>query len=284
MSDLLSALLTLVYGQATLCAIFLGVLYLVLATAALQGARAQRKAALAWERGALYSAASMHCVLLASTVWLPHPGGSVLLGLGFAQVLSLAACVGVLLLCWEERWVGIYALRPVALVLPAIAVLLSALNRPVPALLSQGAAVHVLFAVAAHGLALLACGHALLLWSLTRVLKSGAMQPQAWLARWVNQSPPLVVLEQILIRIAIWIAGLLAMTVGLGAWSGALRLDHKTVLTVASLLGWLAVVWGYERRAWRGKTLCFAVAIATGLLLLAYIGSRFVLQSVLHRI
>ena len=284
MSDLSNDLLASVYGQARLYAIFLAGLYLVLAVSAVGGVRAQRGAALAWERGALYAAACLHSVLLAATVWLPHPAGGVLLGLGFAQALSLAACVGVLLFCWEERWVNIYALRPVALVLPVVAVLLAALNPPLPALLSAGSALHVLFALAAHGVALLACGHALLLWSLSRVLKKRAFQTQAWLTRWVGLSPALVVLERLLIRLALWVAGLLIVTVGLGAWSGALRLDHKTVLTLLSLLAWMAVVWGYERRAWRGTKICLGVGLATGLLLLAYIGSRFVLQAVLHRV
>jgi ABC-type uncharacterized transport system permease subunit len=62
-----------------------------------------------------------------------------------------------------------------------------------------------------------------------------------------------------------------------------MRLDHKTSLTLASLLAWLAVAWGYKQRGWRGARLTAAVFVATTLLLLAYIGSRFVLQALLQR-
>ncbi len=284
MNDLISAILALVYGQATICAIFLALLYLVLSLTALYGMRAQRNMAMPWERRALIVAGALHTLLLASTVWMPHPSGAALLALGFAQALSLSACIGVWLFYLEERWVAIYSLRPLALLLPAVAVLVAAFNHSVPTLLSAPSALHVLFALAAHGLALLASGHALLLWSLSRVLKSATQPPNAWFARLVRHSPPLVVLEHLLIRLTLWVTSLLIATVGLGAWSGVLRLDHKTVLTLLSLAAWLAVIWGYERRAWRGQRVCVAVWLATGLLLLAYIGSQFVLQAVLQRV
>ena len=86
-----------------------------------------------------------------------------------------------------------------------------------------------------------------------------------------------------MIHLSLWVAALLAGTVGLGLLAGVLKFDHKTVLTLGSLLAWLAVPWGYQRRGWRGAALLCAVLLATGLLLLAYIGSRFVLHTVLHR-
>ena len=92
-----------------------------------------------------------------------------------------------------------------------------------------------------------------------------------------------MVLERLLIRLSLWVAGLLTLTVALGAVAGVLMFDHKTVLTLVSLWAWVAVPWGYTRRAWRASRLCTAVFAATGLLLLAYIGSRFVLQAILHR-
>lgn len=292
MNEWIINLLALVYEQAAACAILLAALYLLLAWAAVRGICAQRQVPRVWERRVWLLATVIHVVLLTSTVWIPHPSGAALLALGFAQTLSLAACVGVILFGLEERWVALYALRPVVLALPVAAVLLAALSKPVPVLLGQFAALHVLFALAAHGVALLACGHALLLFGLHGTLKNSAknsaknspVSAQAsWVGRMARYSPPLVVLERLLIRLSLWVAGLLAATVGLGAWGGVLRFDHKTVLTVMSLLVWLLVAWGYEYGTWRGKRVCVAVWGATALLLLAYIGSRFVLQAVLHR-
>jgi ABC-type uncharacterized transport system permease subunit len=92
-----------------------------------------------------------------------------------------------------------------------------------------------------------------------------------------------VVLERLLIRLSLWVAALLGLTVALGVAGSVLKFDHKTVLTVLSLAIWLFVAWAYKQRAWRGTKLCFTVFTATGFLLLAYIGSRFVLQAILHR-
>jgi ABC-type uncharacterized transport system permease subunit len=275
MNDLFS----IVYGQALLCAALIALGYVALATHGWLHSGDDKPAH--WLQAALMSVAAAHTLLLSATVWMPHHSGGIALNLGFAQALSLATCVGVWLFIIESRWVAIDGLRPLALSLPALAVLMSAWIVPTPVVLHSGAALHVLVAIAAHGVALLACGHAVLLLALNRVLKNGATR--GWAQILAQQCPPLVVLERLLIRLSLWVAALLAATVGLGLLAGILKIDHKTVLTVMSLLAWLAVPWGYQRRGWRGAKLCTAVLMATGLLILAYIGSRFVLQAVLHR-
>ena len=275
MNDLFS----IVYGQAQLCAVLIALAYAALAAHGWLHAGDNKPAH--WLQAALISVATAHTLLLSATVWMPHHSGGIALSLGFAQALSLATCVGVWLFIIESRWVAIDGLRPLALSLPTVAVLLAAWIVPTPAVLHSGAALHVLVAIAAHGVALLACGHGVLLLALNRVLKNGATT--GWAQILARQCPPLVVLERLLIRLSLWVAALLAATVGLGLLAGILKIDHKTVLTVMSLLAWLAVPWGYQRRGWRGAKLCTAVLVATGLLILAYIGSRFVLQAVLHR-
>jgi ABC-type uncharacterized transport system permease subunit len=279
MNDLLSS----VYGQAAQNALFLATLiaaaYAALALHGWWQSTAVKPAS--WVQPAVIATAAAHTLLLLATIWLPHASGSVALGLGFAQALSLATCVGVWLFVIESRWVSIDGMRPLALALPALAVVLAALIAPATVVLSSAAAMHVLVAIAAHGVALLACGHAMLLLALNRVLKNGTTT--GWAQVLAARCPPLVVLERLLIRLSLWVAAMLASTVVLGLLGGVLKFDHKTVLTLASLLAWLAVPWGYQRRAWRGARLCAAVMVATGLLLLAYIGSRFVLQALLHR-
>ena len=234
-----------------------------------------------WVKIMLLCVASAHTALLAQTVWGSHHSGEVALSLGFAQVLSVVTCVGVWLFIIESRWVAIDGLRPLALGFPAIAVLLTVWITPTPVVLHGRAALHVLVAIAAHGVALLACGHAVLLLALSRVLKNGSTA--AWALGLAGHCPPLIVLERLLIRLSIWVAALLGATGVLGLLGGLLKLDHKTVLTMLSLLAWLAIPWGYQSRGWRGAKLCTSVMLATGLLILTYIGSRFVLQAVLHR-
>lgn len=275
----MNGLLSLVYGQAPLLAAVIAAAYAALA---LQGClKTMTNKPAGWVQIMLWVTALAHTMLLAATVWMPHVSGGIALNLGFAQALSLATCVGVCLFIIESRWVAIDGLRPLALSLPAVAVLLAAWIAPTPTVLRSGAALHVLVAIAAHGVALLVCGHALLLLALNRVLRQGSTQ--GWAQVITQHCPPLVDLERLVIRLSVWVAGLLASTVALGLLAGVLKFDHKTVLTVLSLLAWLGVAWGYQWRGWRARQLCAAVMTATGLLLLAYIGSRFVLQAVLHR-
>ncbi len=275
MNDLFS----LVYGQAPLCAALIAAAYAALALHSALGSRSHKPAP--WVQVTLVATAAAHTVLLAATVWMPHASGGIALNVGFAQALSLATCVGVWLFIVESQWVAIDGLRPLALGLPALAVLLAVWIDAKPTVLHSGAALHILVAIAAHGVALLACGHALLLLALNRVLRNGATT--GWARVLAQQCPPLVVLERLLIRLSLWVAALLAATVALGLLGGLLKFDHKTVLTVLSLLAWLAVAWGYKKRGWRGAALCTAVFVATAVLLLAYIGTRFVLQALLHR-
>jgi ABC-type uncharacterized transport system permease subunit len=275
----MNALFSLVYGQAALGA---GVIAAAYAALAAHGwLHSTDRTPTSRVQVALLATAAAHTLLLAATVWMPHPSGAIALNLGFASTLSLASCVGVWLFIVESRWVAIDGLRPLALGLPAISVGLAGLVVPSPTVVYSGAALHVLVAIAAHGVALLACGHAVLLLALNRVLKHSSTT--GWAQVLAQQCPPLVVLERLLIRLSLWVAGMIAATVALGVLGGVLKFDHKTVLTVLSLLAWLAVGWGYHRRGWRGAQLCTAVFVATSLLLLAYIGSRFVLQAILHR-
>jgi ABC-type uncharacterized transport system permease subunit len=272
-------LLSLVYGQAPLFAAIIAVVYAALAlhgTVYPSIGKPSNGVQLT-----LFFTVIAHSLLLSGTIWMPASPHSVALGLGFAQMFSLATCVGVWLFVVESRWVAIDALRPLALSAPAIAVLLAAWTAPTTSVLTSGAAAHVLVAIAAHGVALLACGHAVLLLALSRVLKNNAAS--GWAQSLSRHCPPLVVLERLLIRLSLWVAALLSLTVALGVVGGVIKFDHKTVLTLISLTIWVFVAWAYKYRAWRGTKLCLSVFLATGVLLLAYIGSRFVLQAILHR-
>jgi ABC-type uncharacterized transport system permease subunit len=61
------------------------------------------------------------------------------------------------------------------------------------------------------------------------------------------------------------------------------RFEHKTVFTLLSWLVFGALLTGRQWRGWRGKTALSFVLTGFGTLLLAYVGSRFVLEVVLHR-
>jgi ABC-type uncharacterized transport system permease subunit len=63
-----------------------------------------------------------------------------------------------------------------------------------------------------------------------------------------------------------------------------LRFDHKSVFTIASWLVFGGLLVGRHFFGWRGRTALRWTLIGFVMLVLAYIGSRFVLEVLLRRI
>ncbi len=104
---------------------------------------------------------------------------------------------------------------------------------------------------------------------------------------WLRALPPLTELETLLFRtIAVGFV-LLSATLLTGVLFVenllAQHLVHKTVLSVLSWLAFGALLLGRWRRGWRGTTAVRWTLAAMALLLLAFFGSQFVLEMVLHR-
>ena len=59
--------------------------------------------------------------------------------------------------------------------------------------------------------------------------------------------------------------------------------NHKTIFSVLSWLAFALLLWGRWQWGWRGKRAVRMLYAGAGLLLLAYVGSRFVLEMILHR-
>jgi ABC-type uncharacterized transport system permease subunit len=60
--------------------------------------------------------------------------------------------------------------------------------------------------------------------------------------------------------------------------------NHKTVFSVLSWLTFAGLLLGRKRLGWRGPTAVRVLYLGSGLLLLSYAGSRFVLEVVLNRV
>ena len=102
---------------------------------------------------------------------------------------------------------------------------------------------------------------------------------------------PLLTLERLTFRFVM--AGFVLLTVtllsalvfGEALYGGraVLRWDHKSVFSVLSWLVFAALMLGRMRFGWRGRRATRMLYAGSGLLLLAYVGSRFVLEVVLGR-
>ena len=64
----------------------------------------------------------------------------------------------------------------------------------------------------------------------------------------------------------------------------AFRWDHKTIFTLLSWALFGLLLAGRKWQGWRGRTALSFTLIGFAILLLAYVGSRFVLEVVLHRV
>jgi ABC-type uncharacterized transport system permease subunit len=62
-----------------------------------------------------------------------------------------------------------------------------------------------------------------------------------------------------------------------------LKWDHKAAFSVLSWLTFAVLLLGRARFGWRGKRAVRVLYIGSALLLLAYVGSRFVMEIVLER-
>ena len=140
---------------------------------------------------------------------------------------------------------------------------------------------HAWLALLAFATLAIAALLAVLLW-----LQERALQRRE-LGGWLRALPPLVQLETLLFRtIAAGFALLtLALITGVVFVDNlmAQHLVHKTVLSALSWLvfGWL--LFGRWRYGWRGPRAVKFTLSAMALLLLAFFGSKFVLELILHR-
>jgi ABC-type uncharacterized transport system permease subunit len=158
---------------------------------------------------------------------------------------------------------------------------------------SKGRQAGLFLVIALHGVALLPN------WFAREGLQFGfatAMSWTLWLAvsltwveSWFQKLPPLIGLDQTLVRIVTTGFVLLTLTlisgamVNLSLGHGPLRFDHKTLFTLATWLLALVLLVGRARWGWRGKVAARWTLAGYATLLMAYVGTRFVLEVLLHR-
>ena len=143
-------------------------------------------------------------------------------------------------------------------------------------------ALHLALGIASYGLFGVAVVHA---WLMTRAEK------QIRLAAGPQGGVPLLTLERLtfsfvmagfVLLSATLLAGLLFGEKLYGA-SRPLKWDHKTVFSMLAWLSFAVLLMGRARFGWRGRTARRMLYAGAALLLLAYVGSRFVLEVLLAR-
>ena len=230
-----------------------------------------------WERAAILVPLALHGWLLYDGIFAAPE-----LRFGFAQALSVMIWLGVALYWIESLFYSLDGMQPLVLPLAAVAAPLPALF---PGLASSGA--HAAAAEFKLHLALAMLAYSLFVIALLHAHADGGRRapaaPQGH-GRASRNLPPLLTLERLLFRIIGAAFVLLTLTLATGIafsetlFGRALRFDHKTVFAVLSWLtfGWLLA--GRWRYGWRGRTALRWTLAGFVMLLLAYVGSRFVLE------
>lgn len=140
---------------------------------------------------------------------------------------------------------------------------------------------HAWFALLAYATLAVAALLAVMLWLQERALRRREFH------RWLRALPPLVELETLLFRTITVGFVLLTATLLTGMLFVenllAQHLVHKTALSVLSWLAFGGLLLGRWCYGWRGATAVRWTLAAMALLVMAFFGSKFVLELVLHR-
>jgi ABC-type uncharacterized transport system permease subunit len=201
---------------------------------------------------------------------------------GFAPALSVTAWLVLTVYAIERELFPQLRARWALAVLGAAAVLLALLfpGAPLPAAASPLLPLHWALGIASYGLFAAAVVHAWLMRRGERAMRS-ASEPTAGV--------PLLTLERLTFRFVAAGFVLLSLTLLAGVVFGerfyghGWRWDHKTVFSMLAWCAFAALLIGRARFGWRGRTAVRVLYTGSLLLLLAYVGSRFVFEVVIGR-
>ncbi|HEY9148877.1 MAG TPA: cytochrome c biogenesis protein CcsA [Gammaproteobacteria bacterium] len=224
-------------------------------------------------------AALLHLFVLRNQILVPQG-----LNLGFFHVLSLTSWLGAVIVLFSALKRPVENLAIVVLPFTAVALLLQStvsggeMQVVVPA---SGLRAHILLSIFSYSLLAIAALQALLLAVQNRHLRN--RHPGGF----VRALPPLETMEQLLFQMI----GVGYILLSLSLLSGATYIEdifaqhlvHKTVLSLAAWLVFAVLLWGRWRYGWRGRVAIRWTLIGFVALMMAYFGSKLVLELILHR-
>ncbi|CAN5921558.1 hypothetical protein BH11PSE8_BH11PSE8_47610 [soil metagenome] len=202
---------------------------------------------------------------------------------GFAPALSMTLWLVLAVYQIEGRFLPLPGLRRGLAALGGVAVAL-ALAFPgelIPHVASRWAPLHWVLGIASYGLFGAAVLHALMLSRAERQLRTKVLTlSDAAPAKGI----PLLRLERLTYRFVAAGFVVLSLALVLGAWvADPWRWDHKTVFSMLAWVVFAGLLAGRLAFGWRGPKATGWLYFGTVLLLLGYVGSRFVFEVLLHR-
>lgn len=235
-----------------------------------------------WERTAILAALAIQAVGLYQGLF--GVGG---MRFSFSFALSLMLWLAVLIYWLESFRSRMDGLQPMVLPLAAAGALAPALFPQLRVVAHAGAwgfQLHFLTAMLAYSLFTLSALHAVFMGFAERKLHQRAM------TRGLSSLPPILTMEALLFRMISVAFALLTVALLSGLmfseaiFGRAMVLDHKTLFAFVSWGIFAALLAGRRVYGWRGRVALRWTLAGFLVLLLAYIGSRFVVEVVLGRL
>ena len=235
-----------------------------------------------WERGSILLAAVLQGISLYDGVF--GAGG---MRFSFSYALSLMLWLAVLIYWLESYAPGMDGLQPLVLPLAAICSILPLVFPKVHVISHANAwsfKFHFVTAMLAYSFVTLSALHAIFMGIVERKLHHRVLDKQ------LINLPPLLTLEHILFRLII--VAFIFLTTALASgmvfsetvFGKTIALDHKTLFAIAAWGIFAALLVGRRFYGWRGRIALRWTLTGFLLLLLAYIGSRFVSEILLGRL
>jgi ABC-type uncharacterized transport system permease subunit len=201
---------------------------------------------------------------------------------GFAPALSVTAWLVAAVYAIESLIYPQLPTRWTLSTIGAVAVMLAYIfpGSVMPASTSVWLPMHLAFGIACYGLFGMAVVHA---WFMNMAEK------RIRLGKDSHSGLPLLTLERLTYRfvgagfVLLTATLIVGMLFGEVVYGHAFRWDHKTVFSVLSWLTFAILLAGRAGFGWRGKRATNFLYLGSGLLLLAYVGSRFVMEIILGR-
>lgn len=196
---------------------------------------------------------------------------------GFAPALSVTVWLVLAVYAIESRFLPLTGVRRI---LAGCAIVSMAMALAFPGeLVSQvapWAPVHWVLGIASYGLFGAAVLHAVLLNQAEKRLRQKSITTHAL-------GLPLLQLERLTFRFVAAGFSVLTAALVLGWWlTPAWRWDHKVVFSLCAWALFAALLLGRYRFGWRGLQATRWLYVGAALLFLAYVGSRFVLEVLIH--
>jgi ABC-type uncharacterized transport system permease subunit len=239
----------------------------------------------AWERWAILVVLAIHSTLLYETLF-----ATPVLRFGFGQALSATLWLAVLVYWIENLFYRLEGMQPLVLGVAAVCTplpyLFPGLESPAYAHTTEFR-MHLALAMIAYGLLTIAALHALLMSLIEKRLHGRGLGEE--LTGPLASMPPLLTLETLLFRILGAGFATLTLTLATGMmfsetlFGKALEFNHKTLFAVLSWAIFGLLLAGRHFYGWRGRRALRWTMAGFIVLLLAYVGSRFVLEVILGR-